>query len=208
MAVCTTYGPPRLILLLRHAEKPTDTKDPNLSTRGYSRAGALPAWLISAFGKPVAVYAMKSGEAGAAGTLSGTERFVRSNSTRAATSGLAKGGEHKTHRPVQTVTPLATALGMTVKTPYGYDDIQPLVHELLTTPEYAAKIVVVCWVHGEIKTIAKQLGYEQAKDWDGDDYDHVWAITPTASATLGLDTSDSVTLKVVPQRLLFGDASK
>jgi hypothetical protein len=37
----STNAGPSLVLIIRHAEKPEDQNDPNLSPRGYQRAGAL-----------------------------------------------------------------------------------------------------------------------------------------------------------------------
>lgn len=210
MALCTNIAPPRVILLLRHAEKPTDNKDPNLSPKGYSRAGALPAWLINTYGRPIAVYAMKSGDAGADSIK--RDRFLGYTATYSGSPQTPQ--EHKTHRPVQTVTPLAQALGQTVLSPYGYGQTNQIVNEILTTPAYSGKLVVLCWVHGEIKSLAQQFGYTQAKDWDGNDFDHVWAITMGTTPNNNNNTMRYIlkdtptTMEIVPQRLLFGDASK
>lgn len=48
---------PQRIVLFRHAERPTDEPDVNLSERGCSRAAALPPLYFTLFGKPDRIYA-------------------------------------------------------------------------------------------------------------------------------------------------------
>ena len=43
---------PATILLLRHAEKPADRRDPHLSEAGRARAARLAAYIPEAFGRP------------------------------------------------------------------------------------------------------------------------------------------------------------
>jgi hypothetical protein len=53
------------VIIIRHAEKPgdpsidNDADGPDLSTRGYERAGALAAYIIATFGKPDFLFATK-----------------------------------------------------------------------------------------------------------------------------------------------------
>ena len=48
---------PGLILVMRHAEKPDDPKDPDLSKAGFDRANALSTYLPATFGKPDNIFA-------------------------------------------------------------------------------------------------------------------------------------------------------
>jgi phosphohistidine phosphatase SixA len=48
---------PATILLMRHAEKPTDKRDPHLSDKGRARAERLAAYIPEKFGKPDALFA-------------------------------------------------------------------------------------------------------------------------------------------------------
>lgn len=100
------------IILLRHGEKPTDPSDEHLSSRGQSRAGALPAWLIGKYGKPVAIYGMRPG-------------------TKI----------HATFRPVETVQPLADACGLDVIQEYGYGQGKELAHEIITSYKSGVVVV-------------------------------------------------------------------
>jgi hypothetical protein len=173
-SICVQHDPPSRVLLLRHAEKPADESDPNLSTRGKSRAGALPAWIIKDFGTPVAVYAMLGGAEATRHTL----------------------------RPIQTVEPLALASGVDLLTSYDYGQTRELAHEVLTTPAYSGGLVVICWVHQELKELARAFGYTKAKAWDGG-YDHLWALRDFDAS--GDEAEPELTS--IAQRLLFGDSS-
>lgn len=146
MAICTNHDPPSAVLLLRHAEKPDDNNDINLSTRGYSRAGALPSWLIKQFGTPYAIYAMDPSDK-----------------------------SHLTLRPIQTVTPLSETIGVAIDKSYRYGQIHKLVHSVLTNVQNSGRLIVICWEHDEIKDIAKLFGYD-AKPWKSDDFDHLWLL--------------------------------
>src|SRR3712207_3106003 len=46
---------PATVLLLRHAEKPADKRDPHLSEAGRARAARLAAYIPETFGKPDAL---------------------------------------------------------------------------------------------------------------------------------------------------------
>ena len=48
---------PRRILLLRHAEKPDDPKNPDLTEAGVARAKSLAAYIPATFGRPDFVFA-------------------------------------------------------------------------------------------------------------------------------------------------------
>src|SRR5271163_2042522 len=57
---------PRQVLIIRHAEKPGDPgadnppDGPNLSTRGYERAGALAPYVPAQFGRPDFLFATQA----------------------------------------------------------------------------------------------------------------------------------------------------
>ncbi len=94
-------GPPALVILIRHAEKPgeskghpvsdDDTTDPNLAPLGYYRAGAYAAYFDAK---------LNGGLYPAIDHIFATKASDKSN------------------RPVLTVTPLAAALGKTIHDQY------------------------------------------------------------------------------------------
>jgi hypothetical protein len=56
-------GQPREILIIRHAEKPDNPDDPDLTPRGYSRAAALVQFFSSQFDTPAFLFATQVSKA-------------------------------------------------------------------------------------------------------------------------------------------------
>jgi len=52
--------PPKTVLLTRHAEKPTDLLDPDLSDQGDDRAKRLVEYIPKTFGQPDFIFAAAS----------------------------------------------------------------------------------------------------------------------------------------------------
>ncbi|TIX87684.1 histidine phosphatase family protein [Rhizobium sp. P44RR-XXIV] len=117
---------PVKIMIMRHAEKPDDPGDPNLSPAGDSRAKALVAWYPETFGAPDFIFA-------------------------------AAISKHSA-RPVETVQPLADALGLELHTPYADEDFTALAEDLLNKPKFEGKTILVCWHHGHIPGLMQALG--------------------------------------------------
>lgn len=117
---------PVRILVMRHAEKPDDPGDPNLSAPGRARAKALAAWYLEGLGPPDFIFA-------------------------------AAPSRHS-ERPVQTVQPLAEALGIALHTSYADKDYGALADTLLSKPEFEGKAILVCWHHGNIPGLMWTLG--------------------------------------------------
>jgi len=140
---------PRMVMIIRHAEKPDSTvgpKDPNLSKRGFERADALAKVIPDHFPKPDFLIA--------------TQKTEGSN------------------RPVETITPLAAALHETIDTTFKEDEFAQAAKAVLTDPKYAGKVVLIAWHHGKIPELAKALGVKDAPDkWDSKVFDRVWEIT-------------------------------
>lgn len=152
MAIATSassWATPAQILIIRHGEKPEEGS--HLSPRGYRRARALVAYFqhdpaVTRFGTPVAIYAMGQSSAD---------------------SGL---------RPIETVTPLAHALGLPVLSPYEKDDTTELVHAVLNNPAYAGKMVLICWEHKKITPMVSEFGVSPEQSWPDSSFDQVWEI--------------------------------
>jgi hypothetical protein len=108
--------------------------------------------------------------------------------------------QHSKHsnRPVETITPLAAALGMPYNDKHANEDYPTVANNLLTHLKYAGKIVLVCWHHGKVPEFAQALGVSNPPDWPDNVFDRVWQITYS---------SGTVTLQNLPQMLLYGDAA-
>src|SRR5262245_60183908 len=107
---------PRQVLIIRHAEKPASSADPNLTARGYARAAALVQFFSSSFDTPDYLFA--------------TQKSSASN------------------RPVETLTPMASALHMTLSSSVDDDHYAVLAQEILINPQYVGKMLIICWHHG------------------------------------------------------------
>jgi hypothetical protein len=116
------------VLMIRHAEKPDDDKDPTLAVPGQERAQAYLVYFQN--------YAI------------GT-RPVRLDYIFAAKDSA------ESRRPRLTVTPLAEALGLVVDLEYEDKDVRDAAAAILRLD---GADVLVCWHHGEILELAQRLG--------------------------------------------------
>jgi len=140
---------PRIIMIIRHAEKPVETagdKDPNLAKQGFERADALAKVIPDHFTKPDFLIATKK----------------------------SKGS----NRPVETITPLSKAIHEAIESDFKDEEFAQVAHEVLTDPKYAGKVVLIAWHHGKIPELAKALGVKDCPDkWNAKVFDRVWQIT-------------------------------
>ncbi len=144
---------PSQVILLRHAEKPSDKADLDLSPQGLERARALVPFLTTspslvAKGLPVALFATQP-------TRHGHSR-----------------------RPFETLAPLATHLKLPIQETYAAEDYKALAKHILNQPAYEGKTVVICWVHTYLPDLAKALGVKSKPGaWKDKAFDRVWLIT-------------------------------
>ena len=112
------------ILLMRHAEKTGNPMDPHLSRDGFARAAKLADFIPATFGIP---------------------QFLIATSI----------SKHSV-RPIETLEPLSTKIGISVDAPYADQDYSALASQLLSEPRYADAdtLIVVCWHHGNIPSMA------------------------------------------------------
>jgi hypothetical protein len=142
------------IVFIRHAEKP-DAGLGQLDCRGLNRALALPAVLVSRFGKLDQIYAPDP--TGKVHDPAGTFDYLR---------------------PLATIEPTAVRLGMPVNCDYRYDHIKDLETELLS-PERLGQVILVVWEHHFLNQMVKDLVQtkggdpKQVPDWPGSEYDRI-----------------------------------
>ncbi len=156
----STIDPPSLVILIRHAEKPGESKghpvsddslkDPDLAPLGHYRAGAYAAYFDAK---------LNGGLYPPIDHIFATKASASSN------------------RPVLTVTPLAKALGKTVHDQYDNKpcDIAKLGADVLGG-KYAGQTVLICWHHGTLPDVAEALGYPGAPKIPGTTFDVVWQL--------------------------------
>jgi hypothetical protein len=167
---------PRRVLLIRHAEKPPDEDDSaHLSPEGKKRAERLHRLFEATEERPRPFR---------------TPDYV-----------FATANSKNSHRPVETVTPLARRLKLDVDSRYRDEDFAKLAHAIFHDPKYRGKTVLICWHHGTLPQLAGRLKAADAPDaWDKKVFDRVWEIT--------YGEQGQATFHDRPQRLLAGDSTK
>ena len=176
-----------LIMIIRHGERPPASGPPlgvdaaaqpdihSLTPQGWARAGALFKLFAPATGAP---------------------RPGLAHPTAIYASGGAAGEGLRTR---QTVTPLATHLGIPVNTQFSKGNETSLANEVARRGEPT----LICWQHGELPAIATALQNvtpAPPAQWPDDRYDLVWTLAPT--------TTTGWSFHQIPELLLPGDSNQ
>ena len=165
---------PATIMIIRHGEKPEE-KLPHLSGEGKKRAEALPHLFEASKTRPEPFP---------------TPDFI-----------FAASNSKNSERPLETVTPLAKHLKLTVNASFNDEEPAKIVHELFENPKYAGKTVLIAWRHGKIIPLVKELKVTDAPDhWKETVFDRVWQI--------GFDEHGKTTFRDLPQNLMLHDSAK
>jgi broad specificity phosphatase PhoE len=109
---------------------------------------------------------------------------------------IASRASKGSNRPVETVEPLAKALGLPIDTRFRDDDFRALAERLLSDERYDGQVVLVCWHHGSLPKLARALGVNDPPKWPDDQFDRVWVIEPKKR---------TARFETVSQKLLDGD---
>lgn len=182
--------PPSKIMIVRHAEKPTDpgvtpaidgvaadgSQNPEeLVVRGWQRSGGL-----------VRLFAPRDGH------------FVDPHLATPGTIFASGVGHHSSSlRPQHTVLELASVLGLTLGTDYKKDDFA----QMTTAAMGTSGIVLIAWEHQDIPSIANQIVGNSTtvpQTWPGARFDVVWVFDAQGSGWA---------FSQVPQLLLSGDSA-
>jgi hypothetical protein len=179
---------PQTILIIRHAEKTGDKDDIHLAKQGQERAEVLYQLFVKSKERP--------------------DPFPTPDFIFAAS-------EHKdSQRPVETVTPLAKKLKLTINDHYDNklppkdakekpkkDGMAELSKELFGESKYAGKTILISWRHSTLPELATTLKAEKVPEkWDDAVFDRVWQIN--------YDDEGHATFRDRPQRLLPKDSEK
>lgn len=155
-------GTVETIVFLRHGEKPESDLG-QLAPKGLNRALALPK-VLERYGKPAAIFAPLT-------SLKGGYSYVR---------------------PLATIEPTAIRLGMPVRTPFAFDEIDKLEAELLK-PEYQSALIFVAWEHHLLEQMVRNFvrdlhGTETVDAWPGEDFDSIYRVViRTADGTRSVE---------------------
>jgi broad specificity phosphatase PhoE len=150
------------ILLMRHAEKIGDPMDPHLSAEGYARAAKLADYIPATFGIPQFLFA----------------------------TSISK----HSIRPIETVGPLAAKIGVSIDSTYADQDYGALASQLLSEPRYvgSGSLIVVCWHHGNIPSMARALRARPGSypdPWDSRVFNQILVMTYAGDGEPGVTTS-------------------
>jgi hypothetical protein len=146
------------IVMIRHGEK-TPAERGQLNCMGLNRSLALPAILLSRYGRPDFIFA--------------PDPAVQIGSKQ------EPGQKYSYVRPLATIEPTAVQAGLPVNTQIGFNRGRQLVEEL-RKPMYAHSLIFVAWEHGVLHDVAQQLmtAYGNKSDeiapWPGDDFDTIY----------------------------------
>ena len=177
------------IMIIRHGEKP-DNPPPHgvtakgdhdiqsLTVQGWQRAGALAAFFAPTNGP------LQSPLISTPGTI------------LASPPGGTGSDESLSQRPVETVTPLADKLGLTIQTDFTKGEEAQVAQAAMA----ASGVVLVCWQHKALPLIANAVAGNDTtvpQKWPGARYDVVWIFD--------LQAGGGYAFSQLPQQLLAGD---
>lgn len=151
-AVSSPVHSQRVIMIIRHGEKPGKGGGHGLTAAGWARAQGL----TSVFGGSRAGFAAPRAIFAAGATSAGRGQRTR-----------------------ETVSPLSRKLGVPVNTAFGKGQEAALARA--ATAKSANGPVLISWQHGEIPAIAKALKVvgKKPSGWSKGNYDGVWKFTWT-----------------------------
>jgi hypothetical protein len=182
-------GGPRHVLIIRHAEKTGDKSDVHVSKKGVERTVQLFRLFEAAPDRP---------------TPFPVPDFI-----------FAAANSANSHRPVETVIPLAKKLRLTIDQSYEskrssnpdakrterINGMLALRSMLFGDAKYAGKTILISWRHSSIPDLARTLGAKDVPStWPDECYDRVWQIT--------FREGELADFRNHPQRLLPGDSPK
>jgi hypothetical protein len=87
----------------------------------------------------------------------------------------------KSTRPVDTVRPLASQLGLAIADGWGTQDYGALAEAVTGAASYANKSILICWRHDTLQALAQALGAADPPPWPETLYDCVWILRPTGT---------------------------
>ncbi len=113
---------------------------------------------------------------------------------------FAAANKPKSSRPVETLEPLAAALGLIINAEFGTMEVDRLAKHLRRPGARAGRIVLISWRQDRIPLLARALGAQDAPThWPEPVFDRVWRLL------FSLD--GPVRVAELAQALLPGDAS-
>jgi broad specificity phosphatase PhoE len=155
--------------------------------RGLGRVGALDRFGALAAGVPAEVLIVRHAEQPTHGSQVHLSTIGRARAAAlpslfpvrfpTPTVLFATRASKESNRPVETLQPLAQALGLRIDDRFPDEACAQLASTILTGAGYAGAHILICWHHGTIPALAAQLGAVHAPArWPDAQYDHVWQL--------------------------------
>jgi hypothetical protein len=184
------YALPAQVIIIRHGEKNTITKE--LTGAGIERAEALSSYLTISNSGP--------GFVGSAG-LTNVTLFDFGLPFALYASRPVEESDDFTVRCIQTLVPTALKLNLPIHSPFGPGQEQQLVQSIFSNRHYDGKNIVICWHHTFIAALITAFGYTPPGDispYPNNRFDLVWVMTFPAPIP-------PVVINPILQELLYGD---
>jgi hypothetical protein len=204
--VTATAGPPGVIYVIRHGEKPAD---PPPQVAGQPLPASAPPFGVNDQGIQDAHSLLPRGwqRSGALAVLFDPATGPRQAGLVTPTALLSPsyGDPDKTaaHRTYQTIQGLSGRLGLPIVSAFAEGQEPQLAASVVSS--YPG-VVLICWEHDHIPALAASLpatpGTAVPQQWPGDRFDVIWIFTLTQTAP-----SVQYTFSQVPQQLLSGDTA-
>ena len=184
-------GPPEVVYIIRHAEKPLKPPGSGVDYEGEPERAFAAAARMAALGCP--------GRPVSSGVRPGPGQLADPDDAGGALLGAP--GKTAAHRSYQTIQGLGERLGLPITSPFAQGQEQQLADGLVRSH---SGVVLICWEHKHIPVIASSLpvvsGTAIPRKWPGDRYDVIWSFTlvPEPGPV-------RYTFGQIPQQLLAGD---
>lgn len=151
------------IVFMRHGEKSPSPKG-EIDCQGENRSIALPKVLTSMFGRPNYIFAPNPA--------------IQINNDNP----FDPNAYYNYIRPLATIEPTATQLGMPINTQYGYETGDMTLASTLISPPYQNSLVFVAWEHVNLVTIVQDIVNStnssiNVPPWPGNSYDALYILT-------------------------------
>jgi len=145
---------PQTVVVIRHAEKPSDESNIHLSEKGYARAAKLPQFFLR-FDSATAIRLIAQGQKRADSSL----------------------------RPIETVMPASQQFQQPIQHQFVKGESRAMVEFIRSNPAFDDKTVVISWGHDELGAISAMLGANQG-EWSSKIFDRAWVFRFNADGAL------------------------
>jgi hypothetical protein len=140
----TILAMPKTVVVIRHAEKPSDESNIHLSEKGYARAAKLPQFFL---------------------------RFDSASAIRLIAQGQKRADSSL--RPIETVMPASQQFQQTILHQFVKGESRAMVDFVRANHAFDGKTVVISWGHDELGSISAMLGANQG-EWSSKIFDRAW----------------------------------